>query len=128
MPNSTIKSEINITACIRADRFDVIKYEKRSGKKGAMVGMQLGVHFVFKWIFEDAWKNISAGIATADRNKAHTAKSLFNNPEVWNGYEAKGIRIAIGRCLKYFVENEMLPLFCVNPHATGSKLYTVIDQ
>ena len=128
MPTSTFKSEIDITAGIRVDLFDVIQYEKHPGKKGAMIGMQLGAHFVFKWMFEDAWKNISAGIAKADRYKFHTVESLFNNPEVWGGYEAKGIHIAIGRCLKYFVENKMLPLFCVNPHATSSKLYMVIDQ
>ena len=128
MPTLTIKSEIDITAGIRADRFDVIKYEKRPGKKGAVIGMQFGAHFVFKWIFEDAWKNISTGIATADRYKFHTVESLFNNPEVWDGYATKGIHIAIGRCLKYFVENKMLPLFCVNPHASSNKLYMVIGQ
>ncbi|SFC17613.1 hypothetical protein SAMN05216344_110125 [Polaromonas sp. OV174] len=124
MPTSTMKSEIDITARIRVDSFEAIKYEKRPGKKGAVIGMQLGAHFVFRWIFEDAWKHISAGIATADRCKFHAAESLFNNPEVWDGYEAKGIHIAIGRCLAYFVRKEMLPLFCVNPYASN-KLYMV---
>ena len=123
-----MKFEIDITAGIRADRFEVIKFEKRLVKKSAMIGMQLGAHFVFRWIFEDAWKHISAGIATADRNKFHTVESLFNNPEVWDGYLTKGIHLAIGRCLKYFVENKMLPLFCVNPHASSNKLYMVLSQ
>ena len=34
-----MKSEIDIAAGIRADRFEVIQYEKRLGKKSAMIGM-----------------------------------------------------------------------------------------
>ena len=121
---TTIPSEIDISARIRTDRFEAIKYEKRSGKNGTVIGMQLSAHFVFERIFQDTWKHISVSVVTANRCKFHTAKSLFNDPEVWDGYD-KGIHIAIGRCLKYFVENNMLPLHCVNPHISGAKLYAV---
>jgi len=118
-------TETDIAARIRHDRFRAIQYEKR-GKKGATLGVELDGHFVFKWIFEDAWKYISAGVVTANRCKFHTSKDLFNNPEVWDGYgeKKKGIHIAIGRCLAYFVRQKFLPLSCVNPYASN-KLYMV---
>lgn len=122
-----MKYEIDIAAGIRADRFAAIAYDKLPGKKGTVVGLQLGPHFVFKWIFLEAWNHISANIATANRSKFYKTESLFNDADVWAGFEIP-IRIAIGRCLKYFVDNNMLPLFCVNPHATGAKLYMVVNQ
>lgn len=115
------------TAGIRHDFFSAIQYQKRKGRKGTVIGMQLGAHFVFRWVFQDAWKHISASIMTANRCDFHTAKSLFNDAEAWAGLETKEA-IAIGRCLRYFVDSKMLPLFCMNPHATGTKFYMVIDR
>ena len=124
---TTMTSDIDITSRIRTDRFEAIKYEKRSGKNGTVTGMELSAHFVFLWTFHEAWIHISASVVTADRYKFHTAKSLFNDPEGWDGYD-KSIRNAFGLCLKYFVENKMLPLHCVNPTASGAKLYMVNCQ
>jgi hypothetical protein len=110
----------------RNDLFAAIDYEVRpSGKRHTVKGKQLGPHFVFAWIFKDAWDNISAGIASADKYKFHSSEALFNNPAVWKEY-AKPIHIAIGRCLAYFVANKMLPLACVNPGADNNKLYRVL--
>lgn len=122
-----MKSERNITSAIRTDRFEAIEYIKHPGRKSTAIGLQLGAHFVFKWIFQDAWNHISGNIATADRFKFYTTESLFNDADAWAGFGTP-IRIAIGRCLRYFVDNEMLPLFCVNPHATSAKLYMVVSQ
>ena len=111
---------------IRDDLFAAIKYEtRRAGKKTTVTGKQLGAHFVFAWIVKDAWDNISAGIAAADKYKFHSSEALFNNPTVWDDYD-KPIHIAIGRCLAYFVANKMLPLACVNPGAGNNKLYRVL--
>lgn len=120
-------SEIDITAGIRTDLFDAIKYEIRSGKNGSVIGLELSAHFVFWWIFQDAWKHLSASVVTADKCKLYTAKSLFKDMEGWNRYE-KGIHIAFDCCLKYFVENNMLPLHCVNPTSCGTKSYEVNFQ
>jgi hypothetical protein len=111
---------------IRNDLFAAIDYEERRfDKKHTVKGKELGAHFVFAWIFEDAWNFISAGIAKADKYKFHSAKSLFNNAEVWAGYE-RPTQIAIGRCLAYFVDNKMMPLACVNPDGDGTKLYRIL--
>lgn len=111
---------------IRTDLFEAIKYENPQGKKGGVVGMQLGPQFVFRWIFQEAWKHISVGIVTANRCKFHSSKALFNDPETWVGHD-KVIRIAMGRCLAYFVSNKMLPLSCVNPYERN-KRYLVTGQ
>ncbi len=122
---TTMTSDIDITSRIWTDRFEAIKYEKRrSGKNGTVIGLELSAHFVFKRIFQEAWKHLSVSVVTANRCKLHTAKSLFKDMEGWDEYDA-GIHIAFGRCLKYFVENNMLPLHCVNPHISGAKLYAV---
>lgn len=88
--------------------------------------MQLGPHFVFRWIFQEAWKHVSASIVTAKSWKFHSSEDLFNDAERWAALK-KPIHIAIGRCLAYFVNKEMLPLHCVNPHASN-KLYVLKGQ
>lgn len=121
-----MKSEIDIAACIRHDLFAAIKYENPQGKKGGVIGMQLGPHFVFRWIFQEAWKHISAGVLTVNKGDFHSSEALFNDAETWAGHD-KATRIAIGRCLAYFVSDKMLPLACVKPYASN-KLYRVIYQ
>lgn len=92
--------------------------------------MQLGRHFVLKSLVVEAWKYIGAGIVTADRDTLHSTESLFSNPAVWDGYDEekkKGIHIALGRCLAYFVQHKMLPLERVNPDQTNA-LYRFIGH
>lgn len=121
-----MKSEIDIAACIRHDLFAAIKYENPQGRKGGVIGMQLGPHFVFRWIFLEAWKHISAGVLTVNKGDFHSSEALFNDAEAWAGHDI-GTRIAIGRCLVYFVTHKMLPLQCVKPGGSN-KLYGVIYQ
>lgn len=122
-----MNSLTDITPGIRDDLFAAIKYENRKGKSGTVIGMELGGHFVFRWIFQEAWKHISVGIVTADRCKFHTAKSLFNDADAWARFE-KNESIAIGRCLRYFVDHGMMPLSVVNPNETGTKLYALTNR
>ena len=112
---------------IRHDLFKAIKFEARAGKKGTVTGVQLGAHFVHRWIFQAAWDHFCDSIPTASRCKFYSCEALFNDAEEWSGYE-RGIHIAIGRCLMYFCDHAMLPVECVNRHATGTKLYRVFDK
>ncbi len=119
--NSTIQKNLSI----RQDLFDAIKFDGgRYPSKNRSTGKQLGAHFVFAWIFEEAWAKISIGLTKANKYKFHSTQALFDDDETWLTYE-KPIRIAFGRCLAYFVENDMLPLACVNPWA-NNKLYRVL--
>lgn len=105
---------------------ETIGFEARHGRNGPCVGMQLGWHFVFKSIFEQAWRRISASIANADKSQLHTAQSLFRH-ENWRNLSF-GYRIAIGRCLRYFVKLGWLPLMIANPNSTGTKKYLVVAR
>lgn len=115
--------ENNDPTGIRHDLFDAIGYQKLPGRKGALIGLQLGPHFVFRWIFQEAWEHISAGVLTVKKVGFHTSEDLFNDAEAWAGHDI-GTRIAVGRCLAYFVEHKMLPLQCVTLRP-GNKLYAV---
>lgn len=122
----TTTTEDDIAAGIRHDLFKAIKYETRAGKNGRMTGLQLGKHFVFKWIFQAAWEHFCASIPTASRCKLYSCEELFNDDQKWAGYE-RGIHLALGRCLMYFHDHAMLPVECANPHVSSTKLYWVFD-
>lgn len=132
-PDTNHKKRKNMTsqktdfaAVIRADRFAVTKFETRQGKGGPMDGLQLGRNFVFKDIVETGWQTFRTAIEGADWTKPQTAKSLFNDPN-WDRLSF-GRRIAIGRCLRYFVDHEMLLLGLLNPESTGTKKYSLIER
>jgi hypothetical protein len=114
-----------IKRAIRHDLFAAIKFVKRPGKKGPVIGLQLGRQFVFSWLVKEAWENFAASIPMASTCKFYSSEDLFNDAERWAAL-AKTLHFAIGRCLAYFVNNKMLPLECVNPHESN-KLYRVID-
>lgn len=120
-------TETNVATGIRHDLFAAIKYEKRPGKRGDVIGLQLDAQFVFKWLVVESWARFSASVVTASRCKFHSSEDLFNDAQRWGELE-KPFHIAIGRCLAYFTRKPvLLPLFCVNPHQSN-KLYWVIDQ
>lgn len=121
-----MKSKINIPTGIRADRFEAIQYEKTTGPKGSSVGKRLGCAWVFRHIFQATWDRICNSSATADWSKHQTAKSLYDDPN-WCSL-GFGHRIAIGRCLRHFVNNGMLPLQVINPQSTGTKYYSPIHR
>ena len=118
----------DISAVIRHDLFAAIKYVMRPGQKRvAVTGLQLGRHFVFRWIVQLAWRHISANVATADRGKSYTSKELLNwSPEAAAFGET--VQGDTDICLSYFAREKMLPLRCINADAPGTKLYQVISQ
>lgn len=107
-------SESNIAASIRRDLFHSIPFEKRSGSKGVVEGIDLDGHFVFKWLVQEVWDHACKSVVTANPSKFYTTKALFNDPDGWKELE-KQFHIAAGRCIAYFERRKMLPLHCVNP-------------
>ena len=70
-----------------------------------------------------AWKHFSNAVLPVDDQTQVDAQMLFGEPEaVWKAMKV-GKRIALGRCLKYFVDHEMLPLKVANPGKRGKKKY-----
>jgi hypothetical protein len=110
---------------VRDDLFMALKYAKRDTKYGPSTGLDLGHHFVFDGQIRTAWVRICARLASADWTKPQSARALYNDP-CWES-KSFGARIAIGRCLRFFVNHGMLPLQVINPQATGTKLYMPIN-
>ena len=110
-----------INTGVRDDLFLGLKYAKRNTKRGPGTGLTFGRHWIFKWQICTAWERIRAGLATADWSRPQTAQSLYNDPD-WPQMNF-GLRIAIGRCLRFFVNHAMLPLRVINPYSTGTKRY-----
>lgn len=120
--------ETEMTRGIRGDLFAAIKYEKRSGRNGTVIGLLLGRHFVFKWLVVEAWTHFSTSIVTANRYRFHSSEDLFNDAQRWAELE-KPFHIGIGRCLALFANerNRMLPVSCVNP-GQNNLLYQVLAK
>jgi hypothetical protein len=78
---------------IRTDLFEGIRYEKLTNKSGAVFGIKTPRRFLPKWKFDITWKYVSAGILVADRHRFHSAEGLFNNAEVWAGYDVNQRRL-----------------------------------
>ncbi len=90
--------------------------------KGALCqGKRLTRHWIYKALFLQCWQRFRASLATVDWTKKQTAQSLFNVP-YWQSMNF-GTRIAIGRVLRYFVDNGWLTLVVLNPTASGTKHY-----
>lgn len=121
-----MKTTTDFAAGIRNDLFETTEFDTRHGPKGSSVGKKLSSHWVFKSVFLASWQRICQGIETADWGKRQTAKSLYNDV-TWPKMSV-GLRIAIGRCLRYFVDNGMLPLYVVNPQSTGTKFYAPANR
>lgn len=105
---------------------DLMSFDFSHWKLKVCEGKKLSRHWVFKDLFVECWANFQASITTVDWTKKQTAQSLFNVPN-WKKMKF-GIRIAIGRVLRFFVKSGWLPLVVLNPKATGTKYYGLIGR
>ena len=121
---TTTGIEDDIAAGIRHDLFKAIEFKSRSGNSGTTTGLQLGAHFVFKWMFQVTWNHFRVTIPAAKTAKWYSCEMLFNDQAKWNSYET-GTHLAMGRCLMFYCERKMLPIECANPFASGIKFYWV---
>ena len=82
-----------------------------------------GGYWVPKRYFELMWESALKQLPILDWSKDQTAETLFGGKERWLSHKVGG-RIALGRCLKYFADNEMLPIKVANPKKKGKRKYT----
>jgi hypothetical protein len=108
-----MNSKINIT--------EKIKFETSFWNGSPCKGKRLGFHWVPMSLFIQCWEQFQQSLETADWSKKQTAKTLFDSPN-WTRMKF-GIRIAIGRVLRYFVDTDLLNLRVINPKASGTKHY-----
>ena len=105
----------------KAGQLEGIQYSVRHGKRGPSVGIQIGRHWVFKWIVEEAFRRARETLSTSEPGALYTAKALYDDP-AWSELSF-GRRIAIGRCIRLFADRKMLPIRVINPNAKGTKKY-----
>ncbi|MBK8106505.1 MAG: hypothetical protein IPK42_13345 [Betaproteobacteria bacterium] len=105
----------------KAGQFEGLQYSVRHGLRGPSVGIQIGRHWIFKWIVEEAFKRARQTLSTSTPGAMHTAQTLYDDPE-WSRLRF-GRRIAIGRCIRLFADRKMLPIQVTNPKAKGTKKY-----
>jgi hypothetical protein len=121
-----MKTKEKIANGIRYDLFSSIQYQTsdRPSRCGHGRGRYLGIPWVFKWIFQETWDQACANLALVDWSQKQCTKTLFD-PEKWAKLSC-GVQQACGRCLRYFADNGMLPIYVMNPTASGTKYYGLI--
>jgi len=113
---------------IRHDKFAAIKYHRPSGDYSGTRGLQLTErNFALQWIVEKSWDHFIASVPTCWRLNRITAKTLFDDAETWDRYDP-GVQHTFGHCLSFFIEKEMLPLFCINADKAGARVYVPLPM
>lgn len=106
-------------------KFSDIKFETRSGHRTEMLGIYItGNNWVPKARFVEMWEQALKMIPLLDWMYPKPTKSFFELA-AWKEFK-RGRRIALGRCLRYFADHQMLPIRCINPDKKGTKRYALI--
>lgn len=107
--------------------FDNIKFETRTGRGRTSDGLYInGYNWVPKDRFIEMWEQAQEKLPLLDWSHPKITKAFFDLA-VWKKIKL-GRRIALGRCLRYFAEHQMLPIRCINPRQTGTKRYALITD
>jgi hypothetical protein len=99
-----------------------IRYFKRNGSVTSAVGLVLpGRYWVSRKVFQEAWRQIRPRYSALDWRVQQTAESLCGE-SFWKT-QICGKQLALGRCVKYFVVHEILPLRVANEGKKGKRKY-----
>lgn len=101
-------------------------FEKRTGQKGTVTGIQMGRHWVFQEQVEWTLRQAYASIPTLDFPRPLKAQEILDD-SLWRTRKF-GTRIAIGRILKLCVRRNMIPLRESNPEKKGPRKYVPADS
>lgn len=106
--------------------FSDINFYERSGAKTAGLGRHLpGGYWVQKAYFEITWRQVRAAIPALDwASKPEQSAETLCGEAFWQAQKKGGPRLKLGRCVKYFVDHEMLALRVANPGKKGKRRYT----
>ena len=84
-----------------------------------------GGYWVPKADVELAWDQVRQGLPAVGSICEYTTKEMCDD-EFWSSIKI-GKKLAIGRCVVFFVTNKMLPLKLVNRKKGGSRRYVRTD-
>ena len=102
--------------------FENIAFYERGGSDKPGLGQHLRGYWVGKKWFEIAWTNASVEFSKLDWAKPQTTESLCGEA-CWkaNGF---GNRLRLGRCIRYFADEGILPIQVANPGKKGKRKYS----
>ena len=103
-------------------QFSDINFIEHGGKYGAQKGLRIGGYWVSKDLFDLMWLRAGQTLPKLDWSKSQTAESSFGDSEKWQSHKV-GARIALGRCLKFFADQDMLPIQVKNENKKGPRKY-----
>lgn len=103
--------------------FEDIKFVRRGGSLAVDLGLYLpGPFWVYHHTVLEAWVQARTSLPTLNRLADFKTKMLWDE-RVWNSFPS-GKQLALGRCIRYFADNDMLPYQLLNPgKKTGTKRY-----
>ena len=109
----------------RAMTFEDIPFRDRPGTMGQTTGILLGGHWILRWQVEFAWRQLLLNLPSMNLSVQRTTKFLLQD-DSWASRKI-GVRIGLGRCVRYFVVNRMIPLRLANPGKKGPRKYLRMD-
>lgn len=80
-----------------------------------------GGYWVQKWLIADAWEMFWRNFRNLNHGRRHTAESLCADPD-WRERDRRE-RLKLGRCIKYFSVQGILPITLANPNKRGTRKY-----
>ena len=107
--------------------FNNIKFETRTGRGTTSYGLYInGNNWVPKDRFIEMWEQAQKKLPLLDWSYPKTTKAFFERDH-WTSLKP-GKKQALGRCLRYFADHELLPIRCINPRKKGTKRYALITD
>ena len=103
--------------------FSDIPFTSRSGQQDQLGRLMPGGYWVEQQMFEVAWFQAIESIDLLAPGKRYSAEDVCN-PALW-GRLWRSEAIMLGRCLKYFVVNGLLPLIEANAGKRGKRMYAL---
>lgn len=102
--------------------FSDIEFIENGGRYGSPLGLNVRGYWVQKCLFDLMWQRASETLPTLDFSKKQTIVTIFGDRELWVSQKF-GVRIALGRCLKYFADHGLLPIRVANLNKKGTRRY-----
>lgn len=93
---------------------------------GGIHGKQLGIFMPgLYWVPKDevllSWEIANATLHEIDWTKKVCTETILS-PEIWRQF-ATSMKYRLGRCLKFFSDQELLPIDVANPGKKGKRFY-----
>jgi hypothetical protein len=80
-----------------------------------------GRYWVVQGHFDEVWELFWRSAHQLDPTRKHKTQTLCNDP-AWHD-RPRGQQIALGRCVRYFAEQGVLPITLANPGKSGPRKY-----